>query len=417
MDLTDPKGEAENGTPPPFPTLPGLAESLNLDREELLCSSTEPRANDKLYTFLLQCARANIADVCKELGVPRWGGKEAMVDRLYTHLLRNSRSRGQSTEQEFGRFPITRARTKKGRSMSEFLCDQEDSSNAYFVPWSRAPSHEEEEEAHRERTASAFPSSKNSLREREESTLSGAPQISDPTAKFSEVCEHEEDARVQSASLPEFSRLIAILSYDDDVRNALVESALERTRQQLDARVPRDEFWDALVAPKFNCPDTDTLFRGIPCATDVYGISKAGAEKGICLKPKCYRSGSELKRWYWDTRSAFTVAHDRWSRSGQNDPDSFHKFVPTTSNGTITAVGKRLLIIFQTMKVGTDDELGDLLSFTLRTVPDEMGFDSMAFRAEASTDLNGSEGMKPGKNDIRSRKRRKLSKSVESTSR
>jgi hypothetical protein len=204
MDLTDPNGEAENGTPPPFPTLPGLAESLNLDREELLCSSTEPRANDKLYTFLLQCARANIADVCKELGVPRWGGKEAMVDRLYSHLLRNSRSRGQSTEQEFGRFPITRARTKKGRSMSEFLCDQEDSSNAYFVPWSRDSSHEEEEEAPRERTASAFLSSKNSLREREESTLSGAPQISDPTAKFSEVCEHEEDARVQSASLPDF---------------------------------------------------------------------------------------------------------------------------------------------------------------------------------------------------------------------
>jgi hypothetical protein len=100
-----------------------------------------------------------------------------------------------------------------------------------------------------------------------------------------------------------------------------VESALERTRQQLDARVPRDKFSDALVAPKFNCPDTDTLFRGIPCATDAHEISKAGVEKGICLKPKCYHSGSELKRWYWDTRSAFTVVHDRWSRSGQNDPD------------------------------------------------------------------------------------------------
>ncbi len=43
-------------------------------------------------------------------------------------------------------------------------------------------------------------------------------------------------------SLNEYARLVAILTNEEDVRKALLRSGLERTRQELDARVARDAF-------------------------------------------------------------------------------------------------------------------------------------------------------------------------------
>jgi hypothetical protein len=70
-----------------------------------------------------------------------------------------------------------------------------------------------------------------------------------------------------------------------------------------------------MAASKFNDADFQTRVEVI-------------GEVGICIAPKHYRSGPELKRWYWDTRPALTIADGRWSRSGQNDPYKFHKIFP-----------------------------------------------------------------------------------------
>jgi hypothetical protein len=139
--LKIPSAADETPIDPPFPTIPPLTESLRRfePSEDHVRASWNPCAKDKLYSFLLQCARANITDVCKEYSVPRWGGKDAMVERLYAHLLRGPVSGGLTAESDLENISIKRARTKKGRTISEFLFDQKDSSNANFVPWSRAP--------------------------------------------------------------------------------------------------------------------------------------------------------------------------------------------------------------------------------------------------------------------------------------
>jgi hypothetical protein len=55
-------------------------------------------------------------------------------------------------------------------------------------------------------------------------------------------------------SLSDFGRLLGILTSAPAVRRAIVESGLERSRAQLDARIPRDSFWSTAVAPAFNDP-------------------------------------------------------------------------------------------------------------------------------------------------------------------
>jgi hypothetical protein len=69
---------------------------------------------------------------------PALGGKDAMVSRLCAHALRNVASGSLVTESNIESLCLENARTKKGQSLSELLYDQEDSSNIFFVPWSRA---------------------------------------------------------------------------------------------------------------------------------------------------------------------------------------------------------------------------------------------------------------------------------------
>jgi hypothetical protein len=103
--------------------------------------------------------------------------------------------------------------------------------------------------------------------------------------------------------------------------------------------------------------------------------------------------------------------HERWSRSGQNNSDLFHKFVPATANGVISAAGKALLIMFHAIKVGKDSEVGDLLSFTLSTVPDGICFASLASRENPAMDGGIGDEVTPRSNMKRSGKRRNLSTS------
>jgi hypothetical protein len=89
------------------------------------------------------------------------------------------------------------------------------------------------------------------------------------------------------------------------------------------------------------------------------------------------RSGQTYGRGY---EIIFTLLQ---SRSGQNDPDYFESFVLRHS-GRISALGKRLLVMGAALKVGRPDEVSDLLSFTLRTIPEGILLDWIAsspFRA------------------------------------
>jgi hypothetical protein len=93
------------------------------------------------------------------------------------------------------------------------------------------------------------------------------------------------------------------------------------------------------VAPAFNDPSIFPV---------VFSFNDWADEKGGNLQvekiPSMRRDGLELKKRYQDCRASFTVSYSKWSRSGQNDPD----------------------------------EVSDLLSFTLRTIPEGMLLDSIA---------------------------------------
>jgi hypothetical protein len=79
----------------------------------------------------------------------------------------------------------------------------------------------------------------------------------------------------------------------------------------------------------------------------------------------------------------------------------------------ISAAGKLLLIMFHAIKVGTDSEVGDLLSFTLRTVTDGIGFDSLASRENSAMDGGNGDEVITRSYMKRGGKRRKLSTSEE----
>jgi hypothetical protein len=77
-----------------------------------------------------------------------------------------------------------------------------------------------------------------------------------------------------------------------------------------------------------------------------------------------------------DCRAAFTQCYNRWNRSGQNCPESFHDFVPHHS-GCISTIGKSILVFHAALRVGKPVEVSDFLTFTLRTIPGEISMDTM----------------------------------------
>lgn len=122
-------------------------------------------------------------------------------------------------------------------------------------------------------------------------------------------------------SVEEYARLMLILSKDDNCRAALLQSVQERSRSQLDQREARDSFWFDKVAPTFN--DGEKNFH----------FSFSGELRGIVpgRKEGVERKGEELKKHYMGIRSIFTVAYDKWSRSGQNCADNFADFCDVNS--------------------------------------------------------------------------------------
>jgi hypothetical protein len=90
-------------------------------------------------------------------------------------------------------------------------------------------------------------------------------------------------------SLSYFARLLGILKSAPVVRRAIVESGLERSGAQLDARIPRDRFWSTAVAPAFNDP---SIFPSVPFYSE--WIEFMGGSLEVSQASSFNREGQEL---------------------------------------------------------------------------------------------------------------------------
>ena len=76
-----------------------------------------------------------------------------------------------------------------------------------------------------------------------------------------------------------------------------------------------------------------------------------------------------------DVRAQFTIAHSKWSRSGQNEATHFHrlwsKIDSTDGASAPTTEEKRCLIMFYVLGCGAEHERESVTSFVLRSLPSE----------------------------------------------
>lgn len=151
------------------------------------------------------------------------------------------------------------------------------------------------------------------------------------------------------------------------MREAMISAGRGLDRDQLDHGQTQDKFWTATVEPTFK----DALVTpSVNISGVVTGISQA-------LVPQSHRRGSELKDNCGKARSDFTKAYERWKDSGQNNT-AFEAFVPVTSHTLeVSAMGGKLLMLFQVLKGGKADEVKDLVKNTVRSMPEEAMVDSL----------------------------------------
>ena len=177
-----------------------------------------------------------------------------------------------------------------------------------------------------------------------------------------EACNVQPEVDRNMDHVSEFARLVSLLTHDQTLRDKLISSARILNRDELEGNVSRDAFWQTDVAPLF-----------MTCS-NVYKVDFSGRLDGVDSSkiPTAERSGAQLRKMFSDARAHFTLAHSRWSASGQNEPTNFEGFC-SHIHGTqeLSALGKRLPIMFITFRCGTTYEFTDVTCFTLRTMPGE----------------------------------------------
>lgn len=184
----------------------------------------------------------------------------------------------------------------------------------------------------------------------------------------------DKTAPPKSITVPEFARLIAVLTESDKCRSALLQSGLNLNRDDLQRGDGRDAFWTTVVEPLFN--DETAKF-----AMDLRGSVQPDDGIGIIdvnQSPQCHRNGVWLKDEFASIRSLFTKAYHNFSVSGQNDGEAsqFCNFVPRAPGSTqIARKSKLLCILFYALRCGTPEEDTDILNFTMKLAPHEMGYD------------------------------------------
>lgn len=188
---------------------------------------------------------------------------------------------------------------------------------------------------------------------------------------------NEIPERTQSG-INEFVRLLITMRDDEDARSAVIAMGQELTRAQLDTGVTRGDFW-IIVESRFN----DSTQRRF--------LSLAGAVDGVdsSLLPLAHRTSTFLKDKFNDAKADFTQYVTRWYASGQNDPDRFRNFLPKLPSGELSALGKRMMVMFVCTRKGTPFEEEHFSNVCCKLIPGGAGLDEGSrvgsFTAEGST--------------------------------
>lgn len=105
----------------------------------------------------------------------------------------------------------------------------------------------------------------------------------------------------QTSSTPfttdEFARIVVLLSSNEEIRDATLEFVCERTRQQLNQRIPRNSFWSTLVAPVSNYATMRPQFVIITELTDIVRDRRGAYEPVKIWRIITWLSG-RIVRWH-----------------------------------------------------------------------------------------------------------------------
>jgi hypothetical protein len=198
-------------------------------------------------------------------------------------------------------------------------------------------------------------------------------------------------ARAAPITLSEFSRLIMILIDDESVRRGLLATAQGQGRSELDRSIPRHEVWVTTIAPIYN--DPLHVVPNLPGAESVLSSQSALGDMSVDVNvsPRAKRDGAALRSMFEKTRVLFTRVHANWTKSGNLDTstDSFFEelisFLPIRSGGgvqVVTEESRRVAILFVAYQVGTPAEATELVHFSSRAAPEDVGIEESAIAGE-----------------------------------
>lgn len=167
-------------------------------------TTTTPCERDKVWTFLTACSVLDIRAFCKEQNVKHVGNKLPLSKRLFAKLCANR---------------------AVGTAWTSAIIEDVSNANAGCLKYGNWKSEQNSRVLWK---VAPNPS-----------TISETPPVlTQPGSRMFTV--------------DEFGRLIVLLATDDTLRQALIASGREMSRDQLDQRISRDAFWETVVQPAFN---------------------------------------------------------------------------------------------------------------------------------------------------------------------
>ena len=144
--------------------------------------------------------------------------------------------------------------------------------------------------------------------------------------------------------------------------------------QQQRNRVNIDDYWST-VAERFNGPDIRPRLD-VHFELRLENLDPSSA-------PPSPLSGLKLKTVWTDMRGPFTKAHNDFKKSAQNNPTLLGtlRFLKNKGNGQLSALSKRILIMFIVLRIGTDNQ-----------GTDDQGSTAKSMLRKALTVISGGEG-------------------------
>lgn len=317
------------------------ADVEDIEKDE---SAATLQLEAKLFTFVNELKKLQLRNACGAWGLRQGGNKPLLALRVYRELIiRNKDGRDISTEVLRGNLP----------SFSNFL-----GLRRIGKPWLTPPGMQDIEVE--------------LLEAGDKLDVPDATQVgvqmrgggtSFPITHDEEEAFIAEGAEAPDFNVSEFARLCVIIANDEIAREAFFKLGQEMTRSQLDAGVSRDNYW-ATIAERFN----DPTIR--PQYSFVGRVDEANASE----IPPCVRLPSTLKSQYTDSKGKFTTFYKRWEQSGQNNGERFPEFLPKV-RGRLSALSKRMYIMFTVCKLGTPYPDERLLEVSSKLMPREVGCD------------------------------------------